>query len=487
MRSASAASELSVAGWVIWTSATSSGMRASGAWRISSSASPTSSRARVVARSPSWSAHALTRACSASGRWSTRATACGGGRRRAAGPSSASPRTRGSRPVLTPSATAARAAPVSRRDDGVEERVDRLVALQHAPGRDDLIEGRQRVASRAAALAEHVVDGLLVDVEAGVVGDPRHVLGEDLRRDQVELVVLGPAADRRQDLVRIGRRQHEHDVTGWLLQRLQQRVRRRRRQHVDLVEDVHLRAPGRAQRHLADEVAHRLHAVVRRGVELLEVVGRAGLDGQAALAGAVRFAVLEVLAVQGLGEDARGGGLARPPRTAEQVGVSHPPLPHGVAQRPDDVVLAPHLAEPAWSVAAVEGLVRHRPEPTDRCPPAPGGADVGRSTCAPGDPRATLDAQPHPQVAVGPCATAAREPSQGREAAALSGDCRVPQIAWPPPAGAAAIGGMRERPNRHAWKACVGQPTVGSNPTPSATAGRSCSVPALGVGTPDVA
>ena len=29
-------------------------------------------------------------------------------------------------------------------------------------------------------------------------------------------------------------------------------------------------------------------------------------------------------------------------------------------------------------------------------------------------------------------------------------------------------GGVRERPNRHAWKACVGQPTVGSNPTPSA-------------------
>ena len=29
-------------------------------------------------------------------------------------------------------------------------------------------------------------------------------------------------------------------------------------------------------------------------------------------------------------------------------------------------------------------------------------------------------------------------------------------------------GGVRERPNRHAWKACVGKPTVGSNPTPSA-------------------
>src|SRR5947209_15228463 len=27
---------------------------------------------------------------------------------------------------------------------------------------------------------------------------------------------------------------------------------------------------------------------------------------------------------------------------------------------------------------------------------------------------------------------------------------------------------MRERPNRHAWRACVAQATVGSNPTPSA-------------------
>jgi hypothetical protein len=43
-------------------------------------------------------------------------------------------------------------------------------------------------------------------------------------------------------------------------------------------------------------------------------------------------------------------------------------------------------------------------------------------------------------VAVGPCAIVAREPSQGREAAALSGDRGVPQIAWPPPAGAGSRG-----------------------------------------------
>src|SRR5437879_9604858 len=31
---------------------------------------------------------------------------------------------------------------------------------------------------------------------------------------------------------------------------------------------------------------------------------------------------------------------------------------------------------------------------------------------------------------------------------------------------------MRERPNRHAWKACVGQLTVGSTPPPSAETAR---------------
>jgi hypothetical protein len=36
------------------------------------------------------------------------------------------------------------------------------------------------------------------------------------------------------------------------------------------------------------------------------------------------------------------------------------------------------------------------------------------------------------------------------------------------PIRSSASGGMRERTNRHAWRACVGQLTVGSNPTPSA-------------------
>src|SRR5690606_20215526 len=42
------------------------------------------------------------------------------------------------------------------------------------------------------------------------------------------------------------------------------------------------------------------------------------------------------------------------------------------------------------------------------------------------------------QVETGSCAIGAREPSQGRKAAALSGTSDVPQITWPPPEGAAS-------------------------------------------------
>ena len=77
-------------------------------------------------------------------------------------------------------------------------------------------------------------------------------------------------------------------------------------------------------------------------------------------------------------------------------------------------------------------------EPTVGCPThAFQACRFGRSRTPPRDhpevvPRvdeAIVSPGPLSHVAVGSCATAAREPSQGREAAALSGTCGVPQIA----------------------------------------------------------
>ena len=75
--------------------------------------------------------------------------------------------------------------------------------------------------------------------------------------------------------------------------------------------------------HALDELAHRVDAVVRRGVELDEVEERARRDGCAVLALAARLAVgAEVEAVERAGEDARGGGLAGAARPGEEVRVA---------------------------------------------------------------------------------------------------------------------------------------------------------------------
>ena len=110
------------------------------------------------------------------------------------------------------------------RCDGFEERLDRFAALQHPTGRDDLIESGERVAHRTATTTHGVGDRLLVDVEAGILHHPADVVGQLRRREQVEIEMLRATPDGRENLLRVGRRQHETDVFRRFLERLQQRV-----------------------------------------------------------------------------------------------------------------------------------------------------------------------------------------------------------------------------------------------------------------------
>ncbi|CAB4592135.1 unannotated protein [freshwater metagenome] len=281
----------------------------------------------------------------------------------------------------------------------LDERLDEL-AVGHdvdlvAAGGGEQLEGAQRVARRPAALLERGEDAGLADVEAGVGRDPADVLFELVHRQQVEPQVLGAAADRVAHLLRIGGGQDEHHV-GWrLLEGLEQRRLRRLGEHVDLVEDVHLVAAGGAERRLLDEVAHRVHTVVARRVQLVDVVAGAPLDREAGVALAARLAVDRPLAVEHLGQDAGRGGLARAPRTREQVGLTLAVVDDGVAQGPHDVLLAADLAESAGSVPAVERLGGHRSEPIEavRGPPPAGAVRHPR----PGGPRVGSDVRVSPQ------------------------------------------------------------------------------------------
>jgi len=188
------------------------------------------------------------------------------------------------------------------------------------------------------------------------------VRGERLGRQQRELEVLGPRADGRQHLLGVGGREHEHHVVGRLLEALEQRVRGRVGEHVDLVEDVDLLAAGRAaERDPLEQLPGVADPAVGRGVELEQVDERPRRHRRAVVAHAARLAVgPEVEAVEGLGQDPGGRRLAGAARPAEEVRVPDPAVAHGVAQSRGDVVLADELREPLGSVLAVEGLVGHR-------------------------------------------------------------------------------------------------------------------------------
>jgi hypothetical protein len=85
----------------------------------------------------------------------------------------------------------------------------------------------------------------------------------------VEVEAVAAVDDRRRDLLSLGRREHEHGVGRRLLERLQERVPCSRREHVSLIEDVHLAAPahGRVGDALA-QLADVVDGVVRGRIHL---------------------------------------------------------------------------------------------------------------------------------------------------------------------------------------------------------------------------
>ena len=122
--------------------------------------------------------------------------------------------------------------------------------------------------------------------------------------------------------------------------------------------------PGVPRLDAGDQVAHGVDPPVGGGVQLDDVERPALGDLDARLADAAGLAVEGVRAVQGLGQDAGAGGLARAPGAAEEVGVGHPVVPDGVAERVADVVLAPDVGEALGPVPPVERLEGHRSDDT---------------------------------------------------------------------------------------------------------------------------
>ena len=147
-------------------------------------------------------------------------------------------------------------------------------------------------------------------------------------------------------------------MLGWLLERLEQDVPALG-DPLDLVDDEDLPAEvGRGGPGPLDELADLLDPVVRRGVELDDVERSALPDGDTRRTAVARIAILEVGAVERLGDDPGDRRLAGPARSDEEQGVGDLTGPDRVPEGGDDGLLADDPAERLRPPAPIQGDVR---------------------------------------------------------------------------------------------------------------------------------
>ena len=240
-----------------------------------------------------------------------------------------------------------------------------------------LLQRGQRVAHAALGMARHDGERLIVVVEALLLAHVCQAMLNILVADAMEIETLAAREDGLQNLLRVGGAQHKDHVCRRLLERLEQRVKRRRCEHVDLVDDIDLvLAAHRGKVDGVDDLlAHVVHARAACGIELVDVRMVALGDEFALLAGAVGHAAacalgarrLGITAQQRLGKDARHGGLARAARSAEQVRVGQAPLGDGVLERRDDMLLAHHGVEGERAILSIQRFHGCSPGYTESC------------------------------------------------------------------------------------------------------------------------
>ena len=167
------------------------------------------------------------------------------------------------------------------------------------------------------------------------------------------------------DLLRIGGGQHELEVLGGLLQRLEHGIEGMPGQHVDLVNHEDLEAPlHRFVDRLLQQPLDLIDPAIRGSVKFGVVDKTPGIDIAAGLADATGLGgdatpSVRALAVEGFGQDARHRGLAHASGAGEQIGVVQTLLLQGIAQGLDHVLLPDHFAESTRPVLAGQNKIRH--------------------------------------------------------------------------------------------------------------------------------
>ena len=204
-----------------------------------------------------------------------------------------------------------------------------------------LVEQGEGVAHGAVGLLGYHMDALVVYLYSLSRCYGLDILGDIRDGDAVEVVGLAAGKYRGQNLVLLRGAEDEHCVGRRFLEGFEEGVEGLRGEHVDLVDDVHAVAPHlRRDLYLLQKGADVVHAIVGRGVELVDVVRAAFLERQAGFAFAAGLHILpRTGTVDGFGEDAGGAGFTHSAGAAEKVCMCQLTPLDGVLEGAGDIVL----------------------------------------------------------------------------------------------------------------------------------------------------
>ena len=192
------------------------------------------------------------------------------------------------------------------------------------------------------------------------LGDELEMIGNQFRRDSVEIEPLATAYNRGQHFLRLGRCENKFHVRRRFLQRFEKRIKRRRRQHMHFVDDINFVA--RLRWRVTDvfaELTHLFDSVIAGSIDLENVEAVTGRNLAAIIAGAVRINRRPFYTVERFGQNSRRRRFPNPARSDEQISVRQPVLGDRILERARDVSLPDQIVKRLGAVFAGENFVAH--------------------------------------------------------------------------------------------------------------------------------
>ena len=245
---------------------------------------------------------------------------------------------------------------------------DRGVGISgvHLELSDRLVQQRQAVPHRTVSGARDHLQSF------GGNGHP--FLGRDMReprsqlvdRDAAEIKALAAGQHGDRHLAQLGGGKHELYVWRRLLQRLQQGVERRLREHVDFVDDKDLGAGlHRAIASGLDDLAHVVDAVLGCGIHLDHIRMAIGQNRAAIWTDATGVCrgttgAVGADAIKAAGDDPGSGGFAHAPHAGQHEGMGHAAGAEGVPQGANHRILADQIVEVDRPIGTRQHAVRGR-------------------------------------------------------------------------------------------------------------------------------